>query len=102
MAQRRRFSPEFKVQVVLELLRGDASQAELCRRHNLASDLISKWRKQFLEQAPQIFSNDSACKEHLERIQYLEQLVGRLTLELELSKKAFSSFSSQPKSRGSW
>ena len=28
MAQRRRFSPEFKVEVVLELLKGNASQAE--------------------------------------------------------------------------
>ena len=34
MAKRkqRRFTPEFKAEVVLEALRGESSQAELCRR----------------------------------------------------------------------
>lgn len=27
--------PEFKTEVVLEALRGESSQSELCRRHNL-------------------------------------------------------------------
>ena len=35
MAKRRNFTPEFKAEVVLEALRGETSQAELCRRHNL-------------------------------------------------------------------
>ena len=34
MAKRRRFTPEFKAEVVLEALRGESSQAEVCRRHN--------------------------------------------------------------------
>ena len=32
MAKRRKFTPEFKTEVVLEALRGESSQAELCRR----------------------------------------------------------------------
>ena len=32
MAKRRRFTPEFKAEVVLEALSGQSSQAELCRR----------------------------------------------------------------------
>ena len=32
MAKRRRFTREFKAEVVLEALRGESSQAELCRR----------------------------------------------------------------------
>ena len=32
--KRRRFTPEFKTEVVLEALTGESSQAELCRRHN--------------------------------------------------------------------
>ena len=34
--KRRTFTPEFKAEVVLEALRGESSQAELCRRHNLS------------------------------------------------------------------
>ena len=41
--KRRNFTPEFKAEVVLESLRGESSQAELCRRHNLSADQLSKW-----------------------------------------------------------
>jgi len=102
MAKRRKFTPQFKVQVVLELLREESSQAELCRRYNLGSDQMSRWRKQFLERAPQIFTNENTCQEYLERVSYLEQLVGRLTLELEISKKTLSSFTLSHKNKGSW
>ena len=42
--KRRTFTPEFKTEVVLEALRGESSQAELCRRHNLSEDPPSKWK----------------------------------------------------------
>ena len=47
--KRRRFTPEFKAEVVLEALRGDSSQAALCRRHNLSEDQLSKWKQQAVE-----------------------------------------------------
>ena len=40
--KRRTFTPEFKVEVVLEALSGKSSQAELCRRHNLVVVDIQK------------------------------------------------------------
>ena len=41
--KRRTFTPAFKAKVVLEALRGDSSQADLCwRPHNLSEDLLSK------------------------------------------------------------
>ena len=85
----RKYSPEFKARVVLESLRGDISQAELCRRYGVASDQLSRWRKRLIEQAPKLFS-DGRKDPNLERIAQLEQLVGRLTLELEILKKASS------------
>ena len=42
--KRRNFTPEFKTEVVLEALSGESSQAELCRRHNLSEDQVSKWK----------------------------------------------------------
>ena len=50
MARRRNFIPEFKAEVVLEALRGQSSQAELCRRHNLSEQQISKWKQQIVVQ----------------------------------------------------
>ena len=86
----RRFTPEFKVQVVLEALRGESSQvSELCRRHNLSEDQLSKWKQQFLENVASLFElSDKPYKNAAERIAQLEQLVGRLTVALDIHKKA--------------
>ena len=55
MAKRRRFTPEFKAEVVIEALSGQSSQAELCRRHNLSDEQLSKWKRQFLKNAATLF-----------------------------------------------
>ena len=89
MAKRRRFTPEFKAEVVLEALSGESSQAELCRRHNLSEQQLSKWKQQVVENVATLFtSTDQHSNESTERIAQLEQLVGRLTLALEIQKKA--------------
>ena len=89
--KRRRFTPEFKAEVVLEALRGESSQAELCRRHNLSEDQLSKWKQQFLENAATPFkSGDKGSQDAAERIAHLEQLVGRLTVAVDIQKKALT------------
>ena len=89
MAKRRRFTPEFKAEVVIEALSGESSQPELCRRHNLSADQLSKWKQQLLENAATLFeSTDKHSDDSIERIAQLDQLVGRLTLALEIPKKA--------------
>ena len=93
MAKRkqRNFTPEFKAKVVLEALRGESSQAELCRRHNLSEDQLSKWKQQFVENAASLLgSPDKPSKEETERIAQLEQHVGRLAVALDIQKKALN------------
>ena len=87
--KRRNFTPAFKAEVVLEALSGESSQAELCQRHNLSADQLSKWKQQLLENAATLFeSTDQQSDASIERIAQLEALVGRLTLALEIQKKA--------------
>ena len=87
--KRRTFTPEFKAEVVLEALRGETSQAELCRRHNLSEEQLSTWKRQLLENAASLFeSRDKSSKAATERIAQLEQHVGRLTVALDIQKKA--------------
>ena len=85
---RRSFTPEFKAQVVLELLAGDASPAELARRHQVQPQLMAHWKAAVLERLPALFGGDETTRQHDARIQELEQLVGRQALELEILKKA--------------
>jgi len=72
---------------VLEALSGENSQPELCRRHNLSENQVSTRKRQFLENAETFFeSSEKHADASLERIAQLEQLVGRLTLALEIQK----------------
>ena len=57
MAKRRTFTPEFKAELVLEVLSGVASQAEVCRRHNLNENQLSQWKQQFVENASCVFES---------------------------------------------
>ena len=98
MSKRRTFSPEFKLQVVLELLSGSRTNAQICREHQLAPAVVSSWKEQFLERAPEIFATSKSCGADQERMAELERLAGRLALELEVAKKA-SSILASPSSR---
>ncbi len=81
---RRSFTPEFKAQVVLDLLRGERSQAELCRLHQFSASLLVLWKDAFLERLPLVFQADEQRSQERQRIADLEQLVGRQALELEI------------------
>ena len=82
---------------MLEALRGESSQAELCRRHNLSEQQLSKWKQQVIESVADLFAApDPQSSEAAARIAHLEQLVGRLTVALDIQKKALTVFSFTP------
>ena len=87
MGKRRSFSPRFKVDAVLELLHGQKTQAQICREREIGSDLLSRWRDQFLERVPWVFEGDSRLSERDAHVEELENLIGRLTIELDAAKK---------------
>ena len=89
MAKRRRFTSQFKAEVVIEALSGQSSQAELCRKHNISQEQLSKWKHQLIDNAATLFeSNDKPANDSKQQIAQLEQLVGRLTIALDIQKKA--------------
>ena len=89
MAKRRRFTSQFKAEVVIEALMGQSSQAELCRKHNISQEQLSKWKHQLIDNAATLFeSTDKQSNDSKQQIAQLEQLVGRLTIALDIQKKA--------------
>jgi transposase len=92
MVVRRRFTPELKARVVLELISGVQSLAEVCRQYHLKPQTkpqtVSRWKAEFLEKAPQLFQTREQSSQEQARIAELERMIGRLTLELEIAKKA--------------
>ena len=85
---RRSFPAEFKAQVVLDVLTGAASQAEICRKHNVKPQLLAHWKAAVLERLPSLFGSEEAVSQDQTRIAELEQLVGRQAYDLEILKKA--------------
>lgn len=99
--KRRKFSAEFKAELILEVLTGAKSQAEICREHQVSAQQFSNWKRQFLANASQAFEQSQNTAE-TEQIAELERMVGRLTMQLEIAKKASSILSSSSKSNGKW
>ena len=91
MTKYRTFTPEFKAQIVLQLLTGAKSITDLCREHQVRSGLLYRWRDEFMQNAAKAFVREGASpSDGQQRIAELEQMVGRLTLQLEIAKKASS------------
>jgi transposase-like protein len=85
---RRSFPAEFKAQLVLDILSGAASQAELCRKHNLKPQLVAHWKAAALERLHTLFEDNPQASQDQVRIAELEQLIGQQAYELRILKKA--------------
>ena len=62
MAKRRQFTAEFKTRVVLELLKEEKQLGELAAEYELCPNQLRNWRKEFLENAPKVFSPEQTRK----------------------------------------
>ena len=96
MKERRKFSPEFKVKVVMEMIKGEKGLMQASREYKIKDTVLSRWKQEFLERAPEIFRQEGSEEQRqmMERMAELERMVGRMALELDLAKKVFSISSS--------
>ncbi|MDE2820653.1 MAG: transposase [Chloroflexota bacterium] len=90
MGKYRKHSPEKKVRIVLEILRGEKSLAQASRAYQIKDSLLYRWKDQFLEGAKQSFAYGQPAeqKRRADEVAELERLVGKLTMQLEIAKKA--------------
>jgi len=88
MVNRRKFTPEFKAQVVLEMLTEQKSAAQASREHGIKDSVLSRWKQEFIERSPMLFEGAGPGNDGQEqRIAELERMVGRLAMELDMAKK---------------
>ncbi len=89
MNQRRTFSPEFKVRVVLEMISGEKGLMQASREYGIKDTVLSRWKQEFLERAADVFGQPRNNREQEQevRIAELERMVGRLTMQLDMAKK---------------
>lgn len=58
---KRKFTAEFKLKVVLEVLKEKDTLAIISKRHELHPNQISDWKKQFLQGALSVLSQAIKC-----------------------------------------
>ena len=86
MTERRKFTPEFKAQVVLEMLTEQKSAAQASREYGIKDSVLSRWKQEFIERSPQLFQQGPVSDARDQRIADLERMIGWLTVELEMAK----------------
>jgi putative transposase len=90
MARKRRsFSASYKAKVALAAAKGDKTLSELASQLGVYPNQISAWKKQLVDQLPELFEDGRQRREpdsDAERAQLYEQ-IGRLKVELDWLKK---------------
>ena len=82
----RRFTQNFKRSLIEQLLSETATPLELCRRYTISSGQLYTWKRHYAQ--GKLDPEPSREAELAARVQELERLLGRLTLENEFLKKA--------------
>lgn len=86
---RKRYSAELKAKVALEAIKGQKTTNEIAAEYGVHPSQIAQWKKQALDELPQIFSsgrNDQKRSEE-ELTATLYQEIGHLKVQLDWLKK---------------
>ena len=97
---RRKFSPEEKIRIVLEGLRGEESVVEICRREGIAANLYYRWRRDFLEARKKQLSGDTvreATSDEVKELRNENRELKEVVAEITLKNRVL-----ETKSDGSW
>ncbi|HHD78249.1 MAG TPA: IS3 family transposase, partial [Epsilonproteobacteria bacterium] len=86
--KRRQFSSEFKVKLVLEVLKNEKPLNQIAQENNILPKNLINWKKQFLDNAEIAMEPSKAVKEYKDQVKELEKkvdkyakTVGKLTVE---------------------
>ena len=86
---RKRYDGTFKAKVALEAIKGQKTISQIASEYSIHPNPIVQWKKQLLEEAPQIFSRKRNQEEKAieEKEAELYRQIGQLKVELDWVKK---------------
>jgi len=86
-AKRRKFTAAFKASIAIEALRERETMAELSKRYEVHSNMISRWKQEFLERSSEIFETPPPEENFEAEKQKLYAKIGQLEIECDWLKK---------------
>lgn len=94
-SNKRKFSAKLKFQIVLEAISSERSLAEISRQYQVHPNLIGKWKADFLAKAPELFETPTANNSKEKKIEQLEKLIGKQTIEIDMLKNFLGHYTCQ-------
>jgi transposase-like protein len=92
----RKYTPEFKAKIVLEVIQGDRELGEIAAENNLNPNMVRTWKTAFIKNANRVFNERQSEKEIRRKEAELEQernqmlkTIGQLTLERDFLQDVF-------------
>jgi len=85
MGKRKSYSPEFKAKVAIEAIKGEKTISQIASEFDVHPILVTKWKKQFLENSHKVFSSEGNKEKELQKtIDELYRQIGQLKVERDL------------------
>jgi len=73
----KKYSARLKSQVVLEVIDGGKSVAQVAEQYGIHPNSIMRWRQELLDRGLQLFEGDKQARGDKQRIAQLERLLGQ-------------------------
>jgi len=84
---RQNYAPSLKAKVALEAIKGSKTAVQIAPTFSVHPNLVACWKKQAMEQLPEVFANGPARQQLDAEKDELFQQIGWLKVELDFLKK---------------
>lgn len=68
MTKRRKFTADFKAQVVLQMLTEQKSAAQASREYGIKDSVLSRWKQEFIERSSMLFEQSPVNDDRDQRV----------------------------------
>ncbi len=89
MSRRKRYDSQFKAQVAIEAIKNQQTVAQIASEYGVHPNQVSQWKKQALDQLPQLFTTgrSKATADTGQLVDELYRQIGQLKVELDWLQK---------------
>ncbi len=90
-SKRKQYTSEFKFKAVMESFQRDTTIEAVCRKFDVPSSVMSRWRQEFQQNGPGAFEGKRKEQRNTapaESPEELKKIIGELTVQNELLKKS--------------
>ena len=89
--KRKRYTPEYKAKIVLQVLQGEKELGEIASENSLNPNMIRNWKAEFISKASTVFEDEKKETQEMKRKEetlekknaQMLRTIGQLTLERE-------------------